>query len=115
MQNTKVRRLGDVLLEHGVITEDQIQQALIEQRQTRMHLGALLVHRGVISRQQLGKALAEQYEVPYFDYNAEQAHSQLVRLLPESFARRRKIAPLHLNRKVLHLGMELPSGHGGDQ
>ena len=109
MHSTTLPRLGDVLVEHGAITEDTLISALQEQRKTKMHLGSMLVARGIITRTQLGKALAQQYEVPYFDLDVDQTHSQLVRLLPESFARRRRIAPLKLENKVLRLGMQLPS------
>ncbi|QDT11433.1 GspE/PulE family protein [Planctomycetes bacterium K23_9] len=109
MQTTKLRRLGDILVEQGAITEEQIEQGLAEQRQTRMHLGRLLLQRGFINRKQLGEALAEQYEIPCYELDLDNTHSQLVRLIPESFARRRKIAPLDLRDKVLRLGMELPS------
>lgn len=109
MQNVQLRRLGDVLLEQGAITEEQIKQALVDQRQTRMQLGRFLLHRGLITRDQLGRALAEQFELPYFEFDPTITHSQLVRLLPESFARRRKVAPLQLDDKTLRLGMQHPS------
>ena len=109
MQTIKLRRLGDVLVEQGAISEEQIMQALADQRQTKMQLGRFLLHRGLVTRKQLGKALAEQFEIPFFDFDPNSTHRQLVRLLPESFARRRKVAPLHLDDKVLRLGMLQPS------
>ncbi|MEZ6089161.1 MAG: ATPase, T2SS/T4P/T4SS family [Pirellulaceae bacterium] len=103
-----VRRLGDILLERGCLSEEQLQQALIDQRQTRMQLGSFLLHRGLITREQLGTAFAEQFEVPFHSTNAEETHSQLVRLLPEAFARRRHVVPLRLEAGTLRLGMLWP-------
>ncbi|WP_220498066.1 GspE/PulE family protein [Rhodopirellula sp. JC639] len=109
MSSVKIRRIGDILLEHGVITEQQLQTALVDQRQTRLQLGVFLLRRGLVTRDQLGKALAEQYELPFCDFEEHDTHGQLVRLLPESFARRRKVAPVQLQNKVLRLGMINPS------
>ncbi len=109
MSSVKIRRIGDILLEHGVITEQQLQTALVDQRQTRLQLGVFLLRRGLVTRDQLGKALAEQYELPFCGFDEQVTHGQLVRLLPESFARRRKVAPVQLQNKVLRLGMVNPS------
>ncbi|MCD0461731.1 GspE/PulE family protein [Roseiconus lacunae] len=105
----KIRRLGDILLEQGVITESQLQTALQDQRQTRLPLGAFLLKRGIVTRDQLGAALAEQYETPFFNGESASTHPQLVRLLPESYVRRRRVAPVGLEGKVLRLGMQNPS------
>ncbi|MCA9138829.1 MAG: Flp pilus assembly complex ATPase component TadA [Planctomycetales bacterium] len=104
-----IRRLGDILVSQGMITEKQLHIALAEQKQTRLQLGSFLIHRGVVTREQLGAALSEQYEIPFNACDQETIHSQLVRLLPEPFARRRKVAPVSLDNKVLWLGMVTPS------
>lgn len=109
MAGTTIRRVGDILLEQGVITEQQLQTALVDQRQTKLQLGVFLLRRGLVTRDQLGKALSEQYELPFWNSDENSTHGQLVRLLPESFARRRKVAPVELQSKVLRLGMVNPS------
>ncbi|MGB7345743.1 MAG: ATPase, T2SS/T4P/T4SS family [Pirellulaceae bacterium] len=109
MHDTRIRRLGDILLEQGSLCEEQLQQALVDQRQSRLPIGSFLVSRGLITRDQLGRALADQYEIPYFQFDPDATQPQLVRLLPESFTRRRRVAPLHLESKVLWLGMQNPS------
>ncbi|MCC9601558.1 Flp pilus assembly complex ATPase component TadA [Stieleria sp. JC731] len=106
---TKIRRLGDILLEQEVITETQLQAVLQDQRQTRLPLGVFMLKRGIVSRDQLGAALAEQYETPFYNCESEAIHSQLVRLLPEPYVRRRRVAPVGLSGKILRLGMQNPS------
>jgi len=54
------RRLGDIFVERGFVTEDELQQALTRQRQTGERLGEALVAQGVISKFELAGALAEQ-------------------------------------------------------
>ncbi|MEO1526864.1 MAG: ATPase, T2SS/T4P/T4SS family [Planctomycetota bacterium] len=105
----KIRRLGDILVGRGVITEQQLHTALADQKQTRLPLGSFLLARGLVSREQLGQALSEQYETPFFDCDGLETHAQLLRLLPEAFARSRKLAPVELHDKVLRVGMVQPS------
>ncbi|OYP34433.1 GspE/PulE family protein [Rhodopirellula sp. MGV] len=106
---TAIRRLGDILLEQGVITETQLQAVLQDQRQTRLPLGVFMLKRGIVSRGQLGAALAEQYETPFYNGESTATHPQLVRLLPETYVRRRRVAPVALHDKVLRVGMQNPS------
>jgi murein DD-endopeptidase MepM/ murein hydrolase activator NlpD len=53
-------RVGDVLIQKGLITSDDLTQALLEQRNTHAKLGEILVRRGLLTRQQLRAALNEQ-------------------------------------------------------
>ncbi|MEL6111142.1 MAG: ATPase, T2SS/T4P/T4SS family, partial [Planctomycetota bacterium] len=109
MVTTQIRRLGDILVDRGIISEKQLHTALADQKQTRLPLGSFLLARGLVSRAALGDALAEQYETPFFDCDACDTPLQLVRLIPEAFARSRKLAPVALKDKVLRVGMMQPS------
>jgi murein DD-endopeptidase MepM/ murein hydrolase activator NlpD len=53
-------RVGDVLLQKGLITAEDLSQALLDQRQSRLKLGEIFVQRGLLTRSQLRTALAEQ-------------------------------------------------------
>lgn len=101
------KRLGDIVIERGWLSEEQLDQAISEHRALGMQLGSFLLHRGLISREQLGIALSEQYEVP-FQTIQQDVHPQLARLLPESFARRREIVPVAVEGSKLKLGMVWP-------
>lgn len=57
--------LGQLLIQKGLITDKQLEDALGEQRQTREFLGSILVKRGWISEERLLKTLAEQFEIPF--------------------------------------------------
>lgn len=101
-------RLGDILVSRGYITEEQLGKALKVTESQRGRLGHKLVKLGLITRAQLGDALAEQFEVPYADVAPEQVHPQLVRLLPENFARERLVAPIGVRGGHLQLAMVAP-------
>lgn len=102
------KRLGDIVIDHGWMTEDQLEKAISEHTALGMQLGSYLLHRGLITRDQLGIALSEQYEVPFQTIKKDAVHPQLARLLPETFARRRDIVPVGVEDSKLRLGMVWP-------
>lgn len=97
-------RLGDILIARGFATNEDVSKALL----TRGMLGETLLKQGVINRLQLGEALGEQFEVPFENIAPEDVHPQMVRLLPEAFARRRRIVPVRVRQGWMLLGMEAP-------
>src|SRR5437762_390577 len=101
-------RLGDILVEHGWITSEQLDLALHSQGSEKGRLGALLVRRGQITLEQLGQALSQQFDVPYFEIVPQAVNPQIVRLLPESFARERNAVPVGVSRGRMTLAMVAP-------
>lgn len=101
-------RLGDILIQRGVITDGQLQSALRAQGAERGMLGTLLLRRGLVDQQQLGSALALQYEVPFREIIPEAVNPQIVRLLPEKMARDRSVVPIEVSQGQLTLAMVAP-------
>ncbi len=60
-------RIGDLLVKHGVITEDQLMTALTRQKNTGGKLGNTLVEMGLVSAQQFHEFLANQLNLPFID------------------------------------------------
>ena len=63
--NRSQKQLGEILIERGLITPQQLKEALEEQRRTNAFLGAILVKRGYIKEESLLKALSEQFRIPF--------------------------------------------------
>ncbi len=61
MESAATRRLGDIFVERGLITEDQLQEALEVQQDTGAKLGEILVERGFITRIALASVISEQW------------------------------------------------------
>jgi len=101
-------RLGDILVSHGWTTEGQVQSALAAQGSERGLLGAILVRRGLITNDQLGEALSEQYGVPFMEIVPESINPQVVRLLPEELARKHQVVPVGVTNQTLQLAMSAP-------
>jgi type IV pilus assembly protein PilB len=101
-------RLGDILVQHGWITEAQVQSALAAQGTERGLLGTILIRRGLITADQLGEALSEQYGVPFMEIVSEGINPQVVRLLPEELARKSLAVPVGIAGRTLQLAMVAP-------
>ncbi len=81
-------RLGDVLVQQRLISQEQLQQTLDLQRQTGKKLGRLLIESGIITEELLANGLARQLRIPFVNLKTFPFRADVVRLLPESAARR---------------------------
>ena len=81
-------RLGDVLVQQRLISQEQLQQTLELQRQTGKKVGRLLIESGVITEELLANGLARQLLIPFVNLKTFPFRGDVVKLLPESAARR---------------------------
>ncbi len=102
------KRLGDILIDRGWITEGQLTSALASQGSEQGMLGAILVRRGLIDLDQLGEALSEQYGVAFQEIVPQAVNPQIARLLPENLARSRSMVPIRVDGDTLRLAMVAP-------
>ncbi len=84
----KKLRLGEVLLEQRLISQEQLQQTLKLQQQTDKKLGRLLIEAGFITDELLATSLARELRIPFVNLKTFLFRTDLVQLLPESAARR---------------------------
>ena len=81
-------RLGDVLVQQRLISQEQLQQTLELQRQTGKKVGRLLIETGIITEELLANGLARQLRIPFVNLKTFPFRADVVKLLPESAARR---------------------------
>src|SRR5512146_157675 len=86
--------LGALLHADGLLTVEQIEVALLEAERSGKRLGEVLLETGVISGVQLASALARQADLPFVDLREVEIDPEAAGLLPEKFARRYKALPL---------------------
>jgi len=84
----QTQRLGDQLIERGLIDERDLEAALAEQKRSGLALGDALVHTGRMTEHQLNEVLAENFGVPAVDPNAYWVDRDVAHQLPEEAARR---------------------------
>ncbi|WP_042001208.1 MSHA fimbrial ATPase MshE, partial [Aeromonas bivalvium] len=102
-------RLGDLLVQEQIVTDDQLQLALQQQRQTGRKLGTTLIDLGFISEVQLLQFLARQLGVPFFDLNNLTIDGKAVALLPEVQARRYRALAVNQNEHEVTVAMSDPA------
>jgi type IV pilus assembly protein PilB len=90
----KSKQLGQILIELGYITPEQLQTALEEHRQTPKSLGRVLIDLGMIKEADLVRALAEQVGLEFVDLNEFPIDATATVLLPEALARRYRAIPI---------------------
>lgn len=105
---TKKRRLGDILIGDGSITEEQLYKALALQRETGNKLGTVLVEQGWISEGRLFEALEQHFGIPFVDINAIFIDPKVPKLITESLAKRHIIIPIALENNRLKVAMSDP-------
>ncbi|MGA3084680.1 MAG: ATPase, T2SS/T4P/T4SS family [Thermodesulfobacteriota bacterium] len=107
MQREK-KRLGDILIQAGMITPDQVAVAIEAQKKTKERLGKSLIHLGFITEENLLKTLAHQLKLNYVNLKEEKIDRSLAKLIPEKVARRHLVVPLAQMGQVLMVAMADP-------
>lgn len=107
IQNKKLR-LGDMLVQAGIITEKQLQEALGRQRTTGKRLGEILLDGGYITQQDLTRVLEEQLGIESINLKQTAVDPKTARLIPENLARRHVVIPVQVAKGRLLLAMRDP-------
>ena len=102
-------RLGELLIEQKVISQDQLGQALLEQRRTGRKLGRVLGDLGFLTEASLHELLSRHLQVPFVDLKLSRIDREAVKLLPEPLARRYRALVLQSDPQGLLIGMADPS------
>ena len=103
------KKLGDILVEWGVTTPDQIEKAVAMARGSGRRLGDMLVEMGASSDDNVAKALAKQFGLEFVDLSAQGAADRInPKLIPEDLIRKHHVLPLKKTNGRLQLIMEDP-------
>lgn len=98
-------RIGEKLINLGLISPDQLQIALQEQKATKKMLGAILVEMGFITESALGEVLAESAGTKKFDPKSSMLDPNTTKLVPKEVATRHKIIPVSYENGTVQLAM----------
>ncbi len=102
-------RIGDLLVSKQMITDDQLQHALREQKLTGRKLGNTLVDLGYVEENQLLNLLSDQLKIPFVELKQFRFDRDLIQRLPETSARRYRVILLREDPEGLLLGMADPT------
>jgi type IV pilus assembly protein PilB len=95
------KKTGELLIESGIITKAQLDDALEEQKRTGNKLGQILVERGFVSPAVLGKVLQDQLDIPYVHVDERDVDPAALHLLSEEFIKVNHVLPYKLDGERL--------------
>lgn len=101
-------RLGELLVQAGMLSEQQLETTLEQQRTSGEKLGRLLVNDGILTENQIAEALAEQKGLSYVRLTASTVDPSVAALIPLRVARRHGVVPISLCDNTLTLAMSDP-------
>ena len=102
-------RLGEILVQQKLISEEQLTFALGEQKRTGRKLGRVFIENAFVTEEQISGALAKQLNVPYVNLKFFNTNPATVRMLPETQARRFRAIVLEDRPQSLLVGMADPT------
>ncbi len=101
-------RLGELLINAGLINEEQLNETLERQKQTKNRIGQQLLEDHVITEQGLIDALRLQLGIEFVDLSEVNIDGSLARVLPRTIARKYRVVPVKLEMNNLYLAMSDP-------
>jgi type IV pilus assembly protein PilB len=106
---TKSPRIGELLLREGLVTQDQLNKALGEQRNSGTRVGYNLVKLGFVKETDLTRMLARQHKMPAVDLTKFQVDPRIAKLIPAELALKHNVLPLKRDGRTLTVAMSDPA------
>lgn len=113
METPRVR-LGELLVKSGLLTQEQLEEALVLQKRDGRRLGTLLVESGLVNETQVTQVLSQQLSVPWVSLHHIDFSRQLLNLVPDEVARSYCLVPIYVRRvrglgEALYVAMDDPT------
>jgi type IV pilus assembly protein PilB len=102
-------RLGDLLIEKGLLNEAQLKVALNEQKKHGKKLGETLVDLGYVDEDTLLEVVSEQLGITKISVNQIEFSEELKSIIPDNVARRLNVLPVKLDKNILHIATNDPT------
>ena len=102
-------RLGDLLVQQKLISQEQLATALEKQKASGRKLGRVLVESAFVTEDEISGAIARQLDIPLLDLRQIHVRPETVRLLPEQLARRFRAVVVELKDEKVRVAMADPT------
>ena len=102
------RKLGELLVETGLLSREKLKETLEAQKGTGKRLGRLLIERGLISEEEIAFALAMQLKIPFMDLRDCDIKAEVMRTIPEHICQKFFCVPIDRKDNILHVSMADP-------
>jgi len=102
------RKLGELLIESGLLTADKLNEALQIQKETKKRLGEALIDMKIISEEEMAFALAMQLKIPFIDLLDYSIKNDTIDIVPEEICHKFVCIPLSMKNNILDVAMADP-------
>ncbi|MCA9772107.1 MAG: Flp pilus assembly complex ATPase component TadA, partial [Myxococcales bacterium] len=102
------RRLGEILIESGILSEALLQRALESQRESRKRLGEVLIELQFVTEDDLARVLSLQLNIPYVEIKNLTIQPEAAELIDENIAEKFLMLPFAREGRTLHVAMADP-------
>ena len=104
----KPKKIGEILIDMGLITDAQFEEALALGKKSGKRLGQALVDSGIVTEEAIAQALSSQYDIPFIKLEGLIIDPQTIKIVPERLVRKHLIIPLSLENDLLKVAMTDP-------
>ncbi len=105
----KRKRLGDILVDDGLATEEVVIAALQEQQKTGRLVSDVLLEQRQVGEHDLARAIVEHYQVPYVELRNYTIHKDLIQTIPAALLNRARVVPLDkYGKQICFACQEIP-------
>jgi type IV pilus assembly protein PilB len=102
------KRLGEILVQEGILTDEMLTKVLNEQRKTNLRFGQYLIRQGIVPEKDIIQLLSEQLNIKKYQVNEYPIDFNLVRYIPMDVAQKNQVVPLKLKGNLLEVGIGDP-------
>jgi type II secretory ATPase GspE/PulE/Tfp pilus assembly ATPase PilB-like protein len=107
-RNLERKKIGDILVENNLISQEDLEGALSLQQKQGGRLGEILISQGRLTWEGLSLVLRDIYNLPYVDLREETIQYEAIRIISEVFARKNLVLPIKVTDKSLTIAMAYP-------
>jgi len=102
------KRLGEILVNEGILTEEMLAKVLNEQKKTNLRFGQYLIRQGIVKEKQIIDLLSEQLNIKKYQVSEYPLDLDLVRYIPIDVAQKNQVVPLRIKGNLLEVGIADP-------
>jgi type IV pilus assembly protein PilB len=102
------KRLGEILVKNGLLTEEMLKHVLIDQKKTDLKFGQYVIRQGIVQEKQIIDLLSEQLNIKKYHMNDFPLDLELVRYIPIDIAQKNQVVPLKMKGNLLMVAIVDP-------
>ncbi len=106
-------KIGQILINMGAISPDQLDQALSAQKSNGLRLGEILIQEKMCTEEKVCMALSKQFSIPYVDLDEVELKEELSKVVSGELAEQCMVIPLELNDRILTIAVADPLDYKG--